>query len=280
MNYISEVSCIIFDLNPTDPTKYVLISRGPACASEVGRQAERTGRKEQSMMVGEHCSVGNLVHEFLHVLGFLHMHTATNRDDYVTINWKNVNPQAMKNFEKITTHVSMFNTQYDYRSIMHYSPKAFAVKKGTKTIYSIEPISAMGQRQGMTEGDITRLNRMYKCPKWMDQDLGNQEFENEQKKEDFSRNQDSMKEQQTVDEIKPSSRSDLSYGPPTQQIIVAQPAQQIIEPNNKLSSLVEYLTSAIDTLNSVVAPLSSVQEKLKNLVATIEKRSGTWGAFL
>lgn len=100
------------------------------------------------MKVGEQCSVGNLVHEFLHVLGFLHMHTATQRDDFVKINWKNIKPEAEKNFEKITANVSMFDTQYDYRSIMHYSPKAFAKNNQIKTIIPIEPVSTMGQRKG------------------------------------------------------------------------------------------------------------------------------------
>lgn len=150
MAYIEEVSCIKFDQMPSDPSSYLLISRGPACASEVGRQnsQERNGRRGQSMKVGEHCSIGNLVHELLHVLGFLHMHTATDRDDFVRINWKNIKTPALRNFEKVTAHVSMFDTQYDYRSIMHYSPKAFAINPGVKTIVPFEPVSVMGQRRG------------------------------------------------------------------------------------------------------------------------------------
>lgn len=150
MEYISGVSCIKFDLSSDNPQHYLLISRGEACASEVGRQngPERRGRRDQSMKVGEHCSVGNLVHEFLHVLGFLHMHTAEKRDDFVTINWNNIKKSTLRNFEKITAHVSMFDTQYDYRSIMHYSPKAFAVNNKVKTIVPKEPVGVMGQRRG------------------------------------------------------------------------------------------------------------------------------------
>lgn len=159
MAYISRKSCVKFEMNPINPPIFLMISRGDACASEVGRQSELDmggqPRRVQFMKVGEHCSIGNLVHEFLHVLGFLHMHTATNRDDFVKINWNNVKPQAMINFERITARVSMFDTQYDYRSIMHYSPKAFAIDNKVKTIISREPVVAMGQRKGKPCVNIT-----------------------------------------------------------------------------------------------------------------------------
>lgn len=38
--------------------------------------------------------VGRISHEFLHVLGFFHMHTTIGRDTYVTIMWENINPST------------------------------------------------------------------------------------------------------------------------------------------------------------------------------------------
>jgi hypothetical protein len=37
-------------------------------------------------------TVGIVIHEFLHALGFYHQHSAIDRDDYVTINWQNIEP--------------------------------------------------------------------------------------------------------------------------------------------------------------------------------------------
>lgn len=79
----------------------------------------------------------------------------------------------------------MFSTPYDYNSIMHYSPKAFAKDRSKLTLIPVQSASSvhMGQREGkyksefiifivtvcyllfkgMSIGDIVRLNRMYKC---------------------------------------------------------------------------------------------------------------------
>lgn len=77
------------------------------------------------------------------------MHTAVERDDFVKINYKNIPFNARKNFEKYTISVSMFDTPYDYGSIMHYSSRAFAINRREPTIIALKPTDAeMGQREG------------------------------------------------------------------------------------------------------------------------------------
>lgn len=144
MDYIMNVSCIKFDLDANNAEDYVFITTGNGCSSQVGNL--RQG--EQPIRLHTNCKKGNVIHELLHSLGLLHMHTATQRDDFVTINYDNIQPKAVKNFEKYSAHVSMFNTQYDYRSIMHYSKWAFAVDKTKPTIIPFERVSVMGQRTG------------------------------------------------------------------------------------------------------------------------------------
>ncbi|CAB3255414.1 unnamed protein product [Arctia plantaginis] len=45
---------------------------------------------------------------------------------------------------------------------MHYDEKAFS-KNGQKTIIPKKEGAKIGQREGLSEGDIIKLNRMYKC---------------------------------------------------------------------------------------------------------------------
>ena len=98
------------------------------------------------------CSKGNIIHELLHALGLLHMQSAVERDKYITIAWDNIMENAKFNFNKFTTHVSMFNTDYDYGSIMHYGEKAFAKDKGQKTIIAKKTFSGrIGQRESNDE---------------------------------------------------------------------------------------------------------------------------------
>jgi hypothetical protein len=47
---------------------------------------------------------------------------------------------------------------------MHYPPDAFG-KRGAQTIVALKPLNGavMGQRKYISDGDITRLRKMYKC---------------------------------------------------------------------------------------------------------------------
>lgn len=77
---------------------------------------------------------GVVVHELMHVLGFFHQQSASDRDDYVDILWENIRDGAGLNFKKYSkTRVTDFDVGYDYSSVMHYSSKAFS-KNGNITI--------------------------------------------------------------------------------------------------------------------------------------------------
>lgn len=79
------------------------------------------------------------------------MHTSNTRDDYIDINWGNIKEESKLNFKKAATHVSsLFDTEYDYNSITHYSSRAFAIDRSTLTITPRHELKAsrMGQRRG------------------------------------------------------------------------------------------------------------------------------------
>lgn len=144
MNYIQNVSCIRFIEKDENTRNYVLIKQGKACNSKIGMR-----QGQQPMIIdGDLCTRGNVVHELLHTLGFLHMHTANIRDEYININWDNIKDGAKLNFKPFLRDVSMYDTPYDYDSITHYSSNAYAKDKSIPTIIAKNPAPNMGQRKG------------------------------------------------------------------------------------------------------------------------------------
>ncbi len=80
---------------------------------------------------------GTLCHEIGHVLGLVHEHQRSDRDNYVTILSNNVSPGLLANFVKLTD--SQNKTAYDFYSVMHYSRNAFSTNPAVDTI---EPLPA------------------------------------------------------------------------------------------------------------------------------------------
>jgi Astacin (Peptidase family M12A) len=160
MEYLSKVSCVRF--KESKKGDYVLITNGKGCSSNVGNL--QNGR--QHLKLSPRCQLGNVVHEILHSLGFMHMHTAAERDSHVRIAFDNIQPAMMSNFKKYTRHVSMFNTPYDYGSIMHYPRVAFAKNSKKPTIIPMQDAQGMGQRSSKSRFDFyqtfsfTRMNSL------------------------------------------------------------------------------------------------------------------------
>ena len=97
----------------------------------------------------------------MHALGFYHQQSTTDRDDYVKIVWDNIQPGHEHNFNKYNeSFVTSYGIEYDYGSVMHYSKKAFS-KNDEDTILSLKPNVTLGQRKGLSERDVQKLQLMY-----------------------------------------------------------------------------------------------------------------------
>ena len=68
------------------------------------------------------------------------------------------------NFDKLQESINF--VPYDYNSIMHYPDWAFS-KNGKPTIEAVggKKGAEIGQRDGMTAGDIEQVNKYYECDK-------------------------------------------------------------------------------------------------------------------
>ncbi|RXG57267.1 Low choriolytic enzyme [Armadillidium vulgare] len=165
-------NCIQF-VERTDETDFVVfVERESGCWSYVGKIGGR-----QEINYPQWCidNFGSALHELYHCLGFLHEQSRPDRDDYVEIVWDNIKEVSKHNFNSYGTNfLDTFEEDYDYGSIMHYSPYAFAIDyeeytiktKASKSFTHLDPEyqDVIGQRKGLSDTDLQKLLKMYNCP--------------------------------------------------------------------------------------------------------------------
>lgn len=106
--------------------------------------------------------------EVMHALSFFHEQSRTDRDDFVTINFENIEPGFENNFNMATNSESL-GTPYDYGSVMHYGRDFFSTN-GETTLDVIPPVpdpfnefNYVGQRRGVSNIDVRQLQLLYQC---------------------------------------------------------------------------------------------------------------------
>lgn len=101
--YFSDTS-ITFE-NSTGSGNYVKIKKGDECSSKVGMQGG-----VQDVVLSDSCSVGSIAHELCHALGLWHEQSRHDRDDYVTIEWCDIEEGMAYNFDMVTPSVDAYTT--------------------------------------------------------------------------------------------------------------------------------------------------------------------------
>lgn len=141
------------------------------CRSPIGQN--KTGG-EQPISLGTSCKYGKILHEIGHTLGLWHEHSRPDWNDFISINFSNINNGSEFNFNSTRCKYGACEspdpniTPYDYCSIMHYGSRDFLKSelKNDPLAYTIKPLNKvngceLGQRIAPSQYDLIAINTIY-----------------------------------------------------------------------------------------------------------------------
>ncbi len=142
----------------TSQSNYVNFVSGSGCSSYIGMIGGR-----QNITLSSSCSTGNTIHEIGHAIGLWHEQSRVDRENYITINYNNIQSGREHNFYTYADQGfdgAEFTNALDFGSIMMYGSYSFS-SNGSPTIVKKDGSTFNIQRSGLSSGDVTGINNMY-----------------------------------------------------------------------------------------------------------------------
>ncbi len=133
----------------------ILFKKSDVSSSSVGMQGGI-----QTINLASWATTGVVIHEIGHAVGHQHEHCRSDRDNYVTIHWNNIESGKDHNFEKVDSSKNWDVAGFDFNSIMLYSSYAFS-KNNSPTITRKDGSVFGVQQSYLSSNDVRGHIRLY-----------------------------------------------------------------------------------------------------------------------
>ncbi|XP_054711653.1 astacin-like metalloprotease toxin 5 [Uloborus diversus] len=160
MRHIEQNSCVRF-VQRSNQQDYIKIFSHTGCYSHWGR----IGGEQLLSLAGGCEPFGTIVHELLHAIGFEHEHNRSDRDDYLTVNWQNIEEKWFYAFRKLAPNENRLLTGFDFSSIMLYGSNSFAKQWGKYSMVGKDGrvLQEVYDKKAMSQSDADRIRKLYQC---------------------------------------------------------------------------------------------------------------------
>ena len=147
---------VISDATVNEPN-YIMLINGEGSWSYLGC----LGGKQELCLDPSWANAGTAIHELGHALGLLHEQCRADRDNYININYANIQNDKKYNFDR-STDPHQLTATFDYESIMLYSSfNSFAIDQNQPTMTRKDGTVWWSQRSYLSAGDLEALNKKY-----------------------------------------------------------------------------------------------------------------------